>query len=141
MFKPLTVSVFALLVVSFAIPAAAHEPHECPPGFNDEPALPGHVQQQDITSGKLSFDDVFGAGQRLFITNFNACDGAGRPGSTGGGAPRPIDPVSRPRFTRVSAPETNSCAGCHAQPQPGGAGDIVANVFVLAQTVDPVSKV
>ncbi len=141
MFKPLTVSAFAVLVVSFAIPAAAHEPHECPPGFNDEPALPGHVQQQDITSGKLSFDDVFGAGQRLFITNFNACDGAGRPGSTGGGVPRPIDPVSRPRFTRVSAPETNSCAGCHAQPQPGGAGDIVANVFVLAQTVDPVSKV
>jgi hypothetical protein len=31
------------------------------------------------------------------------------------------------------------CAGCHVQPQAGGAGDFVANVFVLAQNHIPVS--
>src|SRR5262249_6852904 len=31
------------------------------------------------------------------------------------------------------------CAGCHAQPRSGGAGDFVANVFVLAQALDPVT--
>ena len=40
---------------------------------------------------------------------------------------------------RTSAPDSDSCAGCHAQPRPGGAGDFVANVFVLAQTLDPVT--
>ena len=48
-------------------------------------------------------------------------------------------PLTGPRFTRVSAPEANSCAGCHNQPQAGGAGDFVANVFVLAQNLIPVS--
>jgi hypothetical protein len=44
-----------------------------------------------------------------------------------------------PGFTRISAPDANSCAGCHKQPQAGGAGDFVANVFVLAQNQIPVS--
>nr|HRC85991.1 di-heme oxidoredictase family protein [Thermoanaerobaculia bacterium] len=39
-------------------------------------------------------------------------------------------------FNRISAPDANSCAGCHNQPFPGGAGDIVANVFVLGQRFD-----
>jgi Di-haem oxidoreductase, putative peroxidase len=44
-----------------------------------------------------------------------------------------------PRFTRISGPDANSCAGCHNQPRPGGAGDFVANVFVLAQNQIPVT--
>ncbi len=51
------------------------------------------------------------------------------------------EPVLGPRNTRVSAPDSDSCAGCHNQPQPGGAGDFVANVFVLAQAADPVSRI
>src|SRR5262249_57965468 len=43
------------------------------------------------------------------------------------------------RFTRISGPDANSCAGCHNQPQLAGAGDFVANVFVLAQNATPVS--
>jgi hypothetical protein len=54
-------------------------------------------------------------------------------------ASRPVDPLTGPRFTRISAPEASSCAGCHNQPQAGGAGDFVANVFVLAQNAIPVS--
>jgi hypothetical protein len=36
------------------------------------------------------------------------------------------------------APDANSCACCHNVPIPGGAGDIVANVFVLGQRFDSV---
>jgi hypothetical protein len=41
-------------------------------------------------------------------------------------------------FNRISAPDANSCAGCHNIPfgVPGGGGDIVANVFVLGQRFD-----
>jgi len=127
----------ALLLAIYVSPAGAHEPHVCPPGINDAPALPGHLHQQDLL--KMSFPRVFAAGQRIFATNFNACDGAGRPGTNGGITPRTPDPALGPRFTRVSAPDASSCAGCHNQPQVGGAGDFVANVFVLAQNQIPVS--
>lgn len=66
--------------------------------------------------------DLFAAGQRLFITPYNVCDGQGRPA-----------------FIRTSAPDSNACAGCHNQPRAGGSGDIVANVFVLAQALDLVT--
>ena len=111
----------------------------CPQGLNDTPAMPAHYSQATILNEPLN--QVFSLGQQIFVTNFNACDGAGRPASTGTGAARTADPVLGPRNTRVSAPEANSCAGCHNQPQPGGAGDFVANVFVLAQAADPVSRI
>jgi hypothetical protein len=118
-------------------PARAHQPHGCPPGVNDAPALAAHLEQDDVV--KMPFSKVFAAGQVLFVTNFNACDGAGRPGTNGGVTPRTPDSLLGPRFTRISAPEANSCAGCHNQPQAGGAGDFVANVFVLAQNLIPVT--
>ena len=120
-----------------------HDPadfvRQCPPGFNDTPAMPAHFGQATILG--MPLNKVFALGQQTFVTNFNACDGAGRPATTGTGAARTADPVLGPRFTRVSAPETSSCAGCHSQPQPGGAGDFAANVFVLAQAADPVSRI
>jgi hypothetical protein len=48
-------------------------------------------------------------------------------------------PLVFPRnFNRVSAPDANSCFGCHNAPNgiSGGGGDFVANVFVLAQRFD-----
>ena len=41
-------------------------------------------------------------------------------------------------FNRISGPDANSCAGCHNAPYgiAGGAGDVVTNVFVLAQRFD-----
>ena len=72
----------------------------------------------------------------LFEAVFNKLDGQGRPGSTGTGAQRTPD---QPAFIRTSSPDSSSCAGCHAQPRVGGAGDFVANVFVLAQARDPVT--
>ena len=127
----------ALSVTIGVAQASAHEPHVCPPGINDTPALATHVHQKDLL--KMPFRKVFSAGQRLFVTDFNACDGAGRPGTNGGIVLRTPNPTEGPRFTRISAPEADSCAGCHNQPQSGGAGDFVANVFVLAQNAIPVS--
>ena len=77
----------------------------CPPGFNDTPAMPAHFGQATILG--MPLNKVFALGQQTFATNFNACDGAGRPATTGTGAARTADPVLGPRFTRVSAPEAN----------------------------------
>src|SRR5439155_22687671 len=51
----------------------------------------------------------------------------------------PHSPLIFPRnFNRISAPDANSCGGCHNAPFgiPGGGGDIVGNVFVLGQRFD-----
>lgn len=80
-------------------------------------------------------------GRKLFAAMWTAEEGAGRPLSKGTGDPvsDPAAPLVFPRnFNRVSGPDANSCAGCHNAPfgVPGGSGDIVANVFVLAQRFD-----
>ena len=78
-------------------------------------------------------------GERLFSAAWTVQDGAGRPLSKGTGDPLsdPGAPLVFPRnFNRVSAPDSNACAGCHNRPRPGGGGDIVANVFVLGQRFD-----
>jgi len=87
----------------------------------------------------LPTPELIGAGRQLFSASWTREEGAGRPLSKGTG-----DPLSDPSrsltfpfgFNRISAPDANSCAGCHNLPFPGGGGDIVANVFVLAQRFD-----
>jgi len=133
------ISIFIALMVIFASispRARAHDPHECQNGFPDEPTFAGHLNQADIVNGFLSFDQIFATGEELFSTIFNKCDGQGRPATTGTGDKRVAD---EPAFIRTSAPDSNSCAGCHAQPRPGGGGDFAVNVFVLAQALDPVT--
>ncbi len=80
-------------------------------------------------------------GKLLFSAVWTIDEGGGRPGSKGTGAPLsdPSRPLLFPRnFNRISAPDANSCAGCHNAPFgiAGGGGDIVTNVFVLAQRFD-----
>jgi mono/diheme cytochrome c family protein len=108
----------------------------CPDGFNDAPVVARHIEQVDINSGALSFAEINAQGEALFRAPFNRCDGQGRPATTGTGEKRVAD---EPAKIRTSAPDSDSCAGCHAQPEAGGAGDFVANVFVLAQALDPVT--
>ena len=105
--------------------------------IGDGPAVEQHLRQADIDDGNIGFTELFRHGRRLFVAKFNHYDGQGRPATTGGGAAR--HPDGQPSFIRTSAPDSNSCAGCHNDPYIGGAGDIVANVFVLAQTLDPVT--
>ncbi|MEL6869554.1 MAG: di-heme oxidoredictase family protein [Pseudomonadota bacterium] len=115
--------------------AVAHEQHRCVKGFPDRPVLDGHLEQHSIVSSRADLGDVFAHGGALFAASFNVCDGQGRPATTGAGAKRQI---GQPSFSRLSGPDANSCAGCHNEPFVGGAGDFVANVFVLAQAADPV---
>jgi CxxC motif-containing protein (DUF1111 family) len=100
--------------------------------LGDDPAVSAHVDQDDVDAGVYTPEALFALGEVLFTASFNTLDGAGRPATTGTGAPR--TPVGVPdNFNRVSAPDANSCAGCHNVPRSGGGGDNVANVFVLAQ--------
>jgi hypothetical protein len=89
-------------------------------------------------------------GKLLFNANWTEQEGGGRPLTKGTG--RPLADSSRPltgtrSFNRISAPDANSCAGCHNAPYgiSGGGGDFVTNVFVLGQrfdfaTFDPADK-
>lgn len=106
--------------------------------IGDGPTVEAHMDQQSINAGTVTFGELFTHGQLLFKAKFNLFDGQSRPGTTGGGAARV--PGTAPRFIRTSAPDANSCFGCHNDPVSGGGGDIVANVFVLAQTLDPVTQ-
>ncbi|MGF1640447.1 MAG: di-heme oxidoredictase family protein [Rhodospirillales bacterium] len=135
--------VFQLSVASAALVAAAiatargHEPHVCPPGVPDTPSFAGHLEHPDIVAGRIGLKQVLNHGKELFVAPLNICDGAGRPATTGTGAAR--SPEGQPAFLRTSGPDAAACAGCHNQPAIGGGGDFVANVFVLAQALDPVT--
>jgi hypothetical protein len=104
-----------------------------------EVAIARHLQ--DGEEFALPLRDLLAHGQRLFTASWTIEDGGGRPLSkgTGGKLSDASSPLAFPRnFNRISAPDANSCAGCHNLPFgiAGGGGDIVANVFVLGQRFD-----
>ena len=102
-----------------------------------EVAVPVHLQDgQEYTA---SIRQLIRYGEQLFTAMWTVQEGAGRPLTKGTGSPLsdPSTPLVFPRqFNRVSAPDTNSCSGCHNKPVVGGGGDIVGNVFVLGQRFD-----
>jgi hypothetical protein len=107
------------------------------PPIGAEISVPRHLQ--DGEEFTISLHGLLAHGERLFTAMWTSQEGGGRPLTTGTGAPLvdPGRPLIFPRnFNRVSAPDANSCAGCHNLPIPGGGGDVVANVFVLAQRFD-----
>ncbi len=80
-------------------------------------------------------------GRRLFDANWTEEEGGGRPLTKGTGrslSDRSLPLTGSRAFNRISAPDANSCAGCHNAPYgiSGGAGDFVTNVFVLGQRFD-----
>jgi cytochrome c peroxidase len=104
-----------------------------------EVAIPRHLANGE--EFRLPLPQLLDYGKRLFNANWTIQEGAGRPLTKGTGRPLadPTRPLVFPRsFNRISAPDANSCAGCHNSPYgiPGGNGDIVANVFVLGQRFD-----
>jgi len=143
------VSVALLGMTALPLSGLAATVKECPPDLAaDAPTVPLSMEQADINSGVLSFDEINDHGELLFVAKFNRCDGSGRPETTGGGDKRAVptfseegEPVSAGQIEklRTSAPDSDACAGCHNDPEVGAAGDFVANVFVLAQTLDPVT--
>jgi len=104
-----------------------------------EVSVPTHLVDGQEFSTPL--DALMAHGRHLFTAVWTVQEGGGRPRTKGTGAPLadPGNALEFPRnFNRISAPDANSCAGCHNAPFgiPGGGGDIVANVFVLAQRFD-----
>ena len=102
-----------------------------------EVAVPIHLQNgQEF---RMGVEDLVAAGRALFQAMWTVQEGGGRPltKGTGKALADPTSPLVFPRnFNRVSAPDANSCSGCHNKPTVGGGGDIVANVFVLGQRFD-----
>jgi di-heme oxidoreductase (putative peroxidase) len=122
----------SLAVLLFAAVSGAAE-------IGREVAVPRHLQ--DGEESRIGVLQLIAHGQQVFAANWTAQEGAGRPLAKGTG-PKISDlehPLVFPRnFNRISGPDANSCAGCHNAPFgiAGGGGDIVANVFVLAQRFD-----
>lgn len=108
-------------------------------GIGEEVAVPRHLA--DGQEVGLPPQALIRHGRTLFSAVWTGQEGGGRPLTKGTGAPLSDSnaPLVFPRnFNRVSAPDANSCAGCHNAPFgiAGGGGDIVANVFVLGQRFD-----
>lgn len=104
-----------------------------------ELSVPVHLQ--DGQEFSIPLKALLSHGRLLFNANWTEQEGGGRPLTKGTG--RPLSDPSRPlrgarAFNRVSAPDANSCAGCHNTPYgiSGGGGDFVTNVFVLGQRFD-----
>lgn len=107
------------------------------PEIGSEVAVARHLQDGEEYS--LPLRKLLDHGRLLFDANWTNQEGGGRPLTKGTGAPLadPSSPLVFPNnFNRISAPDANSCAGCHNNPSSGGAGDIVANVFVLGHRFD-----
>src|SRR6266567_5261167 len=107
--------------------------------IGERPALEEHVNQADIENGGIRFNQLLEIGESIFAACWTKLDGQGRPAATGSGTPTKRDTSHDPGFLRTSGTDATSCADCHNQPTIGGAGGFVANVFVLAQTLDPVT--
>lgn len=126
---------WGMLVFAGACLMGAGHAQEFQPGV--EVAVDRHLR--DGEEHEISTQMLVMHGQTLFDAMWTEQEGRGRPFTTGtGGAlSDPDDPLLFPRsFNRISAPDANSCAGCHNLPRSGGSGDIVANVFVLGQRFD-----
>lgn len=104
-----------------------------------EVSVPTHLQ--DGQEFSLPLEKLLAQGRLLFNANWTEQEGGGRPLTKGTG--RPLSDPSKPlkgdrAFNRLSAPDANSCAGCHNAPYgiSGGGGDFVTNVFLLGQRFD-----
>src|SRR5215475_3673292 len=98
--------------------------------IGDLPAIPVHMKESDIESGRVPLDEVVKYGETLFMAVFNRLDGAGRPVTTVDGKPR--SPCLG--MLRTTGPDAHSCSSCHNRPRPGGGGDFATNVFVIADS-------
>ena len=133
--QPRGIGCIAVLFVALLLPSSA-----VPAGTGvqvwDPPAVDVFPEHDAVVRGKQSLADFLADGRRLFLTQFNLLDGAGRPMATGDSKPT-IRQAGQAQFQRIAGPDANSCAGCHFQPFIGGSGEFAANVFVGAHFTDP----
>jgi hypothetical protein len=108
-----------------------------PAQIGSEIAVPVHLQDGQEFAAPLK--QLLSFGKSLFTANWTIEEGGGRPLTKGTGNPLSdsSSPLLFPRnFNRISAPEMNSCAGCHNKPIVGGGGEFGTLVFVLGQRFD-----
>lgn len=117
-------------------PSLSHAPQST---IGREVSVPVHLQ--DGQEFSIPLEKLLAQGRLLFNANWTEQEGGGRPFTKGTG--RPLSDPSKPltgarSFNRLSAPDANSCAGCHNAPYgiSGGGGDFVTNVFLLGQRFD-----
>lgn len=124
-------------IASMSVALGLLAPHAQADTLGDEVAVERHLANGEEFS--MPAPALVAHGKLLFDAQWTRQEGGGRPQTTGTGAALadPSSPLDFPRnFNRISGPDSNSCAGCHNQPRSGGAGDRVANVFVLGQRFD-----
>ena len=107
--------------------------------IGERPTLARHINQADIEAEKIKLSKLCDTGEFLFSARWTKLDGQGRPCATGANVPTHRDHTDDPGFMRTSGTDSSSCADCHNLPAVGGAGGFAANVFVLAQNLNPVS--
>ncbi len=102
----------------------------------------GYVHLGNGQELQLSTAELLERGRRAFAASWTREEGAGRPltNGVGGALADPASPLTFPRnFNRISAMDSNGCAGCHNLPFAGGGGDFVTGVFVAGQRFDAVT--
>lgn len=104
----------------------------------------GYVPTSDAEAATLPQEELLRRGRIAFEALWTLEEGGGRPltGGTGNPLANPDRRLDFPfNFNRVSAMDSNGCAGCHNAPfgVPGGGGDFVTGVFVAAQRFDAAS--
>jgi Di-haem oxidoreductase, putative peroxidase len=107
--------------------------------IGQELSVPRHLQDDEEFAVPLV--KLLEHGKLMFSANWTEQEGGGRPQTKGNGKPLsdPSQPLVAGRaFNRLSAPDANSCTGCHNMPYgiPGGSGDFATSVFVLGQRFD-----
>src|SRR5947209_13406095 len=106
------ISIFMVAGICFAADGSRRDFAAEPIG--SEHAIGPHLQDgQEFTESQSA---LLQFGRKLFIANWTVQDGQGRPMTKGTGAALsdPTSPLVFPRnFNRISAPDSNSCAGCH----------------------------
>ncbi len=130
--------IFALLLLGLAPPLNAGDQKPAS-DIGREVAIPRHLRDDDEFA--LPLKALLEYGKKLFTANWTEQEGGGRPLTKGSGTALtdPSHPLTgRRAFNRISAPEANSCYGCHNEPYgiPGGGGDFVTSVFVMGQRFD-----
>ena len=103
--------------------------------------LSQYERLEDGQEFEVSVFELLRRGEAAFDAMWTTQEGGGRPltGGTGGTLADPSRPLIFPHnFNRVSAQDSNGCAGCHNAPfgLSGGGGDFVTGVFVGAQRFD-----
>ncbi len=85
--------------------------------IGSEVAVSDHLQ--DGEGFEIPLQDLIQHGEKLFTAVWTVQEGGGRPltKGTGSALTDPSNPLVFPRnFNRISAPDSNSCAGCHNAP-------------------------